>query len=281
MQTTIDLSSNALAPRFGTTQTAIAEIAAKCQSLKADTPLGYSRIVGALIEIKKLRGSIEARRKELKKDILAAGRHIDGLAAELTSLLVEVEEPLRLKKHAVDHAAEIQLAQEKAEAERLAEEDRLAILAAERQSIEADRKALRDSLAAVEAERATLKAEREAVRRLQDAQETPSAEPQPDPYEAQARIDTVVAAKTQEAEYPTAYITKVSVKPVAADNSMPRVPNWYLLAATPTWRSAIEALEAQRSAGMDGSGDDLDWSEGYVAATNDAIALVTKLWGDA
>lgn len=147
---------------------------AKYAELSADTPAGYKLVRSAIAEIRTLRTSVEAKRKELKSGALEYGRKVDAVAKQLTALLEDIEAPLKLKKAAVDEErarqkrereeAERRALEEKIRAEREAEEARL------RAEREAEEQRLAEERAALEAERARLEEERaqeEAARRAE------------------------------------------------------------------------------------------------------------------
>jgi len=76
---------------------------------------GISEIVG-------LRGDVERRRKELKKDALEYGRNVDAAAKSITARLLSVEERLKTAKGEVDEEKRIERERKKeAERQRLAE----------------------------------------------------------------------------------------------------------------------------------------------------------------
>ena len=142
--------------------------------LEADTKDGYELVRLAIRDCREMRGKIERRRKELKKDALEWGRAVDAAAKELRERIAAIEDPLKRKKGAVDAAkaaekAEIERRKQEAieaekEAEREAERARLAEEMAEqaRQRKEAERIAM-EATERAEAAEALLRAEREAL----------------------------------------------------------------------------------------------------------------------
>ena len=86
-------------------------------ALEATTPKGYEEVRKAIGDLRGLRVAIEDRRKELKKDSLEFGRLVDGEAKRITALIEGIEEPLKLKKAAVDDEKE-RLRKEKEAAEK-------------------------------------------------------------------------------------------------------------------------------------------------------------------
>lgn len=178
--------------RYSIADDAIAEMREQYFPLTADTKDGYEEVRIAIAKTRTLRGEIEERRVSLKADALAWGRKVDSEAKRLTGLLLEIEEPLKAKKLAVDDAkerarkakeeeerrkveAEIE-AKREAERQRMAEEQ--ARLAEERKKFEAERaaeaakqKAERDRIEAEQrAERERLAAERAKVEAEQKAE---------------------------------------------------------------------------------------------------------------
>ena len=110
--------------------------------LTVSEPKGYQAVTKAIATTRSLRGEVEDTRVMLKKDALEYGRRVDAEAKRLTSLLLEIEEPLKAAKKAVDDAAE---------------RERVAKIEAEKAKIEAEIKAQRD------AEAARIKAEQDAI----------------------------------------------------------------------------------------------------------------------
>lgn len=139
-------------------------------ALTFDTPANYEQGRKAIAILRETRVAIEARRKELKQESLEYGRRVDSVAKELTSLIEEIEEPLKSKKKIVDDEKARIKAEKEAEERRQVEEQ----LRVEREAEEARLKAER------EAEEARLKAEREAeearLRAIREAEEARLAE---------------------------------------------------------------------------------------------------------
>lgn len=182
-----------------------AEIEAKraeYAALSCDTSKGYEEVRLAIASVREARVAVEKRRVELKADALAYGRLVDSRAKELTSLLVEIEEPLKAKKQAVDdekarvraeaEAAKLAAIEAEIRAKREQEESQLRAareveekrLAEERAALEAERAKLAESQAALEAARkaeadrieAAARAERERVEAERVAEEARLAE---------------------------------------------------------------------------------------------------------
>lgn len=138
---------------------------------------GLELVHGARMIVKNKRVEVEKTRKELKADSLAYGKAVDAEAKRITALLVPIEEHLQgeedriaqikadiAAKAAAEEAARLQAIEDERlaaiEAERVAEEKRLADIAAEQARVH---KAEEERLAAIEAEQA---AERERLERV-------------------------------------------------------------------------------------------------------------------
>lgn len=139
---TIDHETIDLPVQYPVSDLAIMEIRRTYEGATAGTKEGYELCRQGIAATRKLRGDVEKRRVDLKADALEWGHKVDREAKRLTGLLMEIEEPLKTSKQAVDD--------EKARKIREAEE-------AERAKVEAEAKAKRD------AEEAALRAEREAL----------------------------------------------------------------------------------------------------------------------
>ncbi len=173
--------------RFEITEEAISLKREHYAALSADSAKGYEQVRLAIADCRNMRVAIEAKRKELKADALEYGRMVDSAAKTLTGLIEELEEPLKLKKAAVDDEkarikrekeeaerarieAELQAKREAEEAERRAvREAEERALAAERARIEAEQRALAEEKAKLDAERKRLEAEELARREAEEA----------------------------------------------------------------------------------------------------------------
>lgn len=186
------MSGSAELVTYHVTPAAIAETKAKYAALSCDTPRGYEEVRMAIGTVRDARTAIEKRRVELKADALAYGRLVDSKAKELTALLLEIEEPLKAKKQAVDDekarikaeaeaerraAIEAELAEKRAaeeEVARLVREAEEKRLAEERAALEAERAKLAEAQAALEAARKAeadrVEAERKAEYSRQQAE---------------------------------------------------------------------------------------------------------------
>lgn len=167
----------------------IAETKAKYAALSCDTPQGYEQVRLAIAHVRTTRVAVEDRRVALKADALAYGRLVDSRAKEITALLLEIEEPLKAKKAAVDdekarikaeaeaaklRALEAEIAANRARQEeeaRLVREAEEKRIAEERAALEAERAKLAEAQAKLDAERkaeqdridAAARAERERI----------------------------------------------------------------------------------------------------------------------
>jgi hypothetical protein len=62
----------------------------------------YAELAGSLKVVRKLRTTVEKRRKELKKEALEYGRKVDSIAKELTKRILAVESPMKEIKDRID-----------------------------------------------------------------------------------------------------------------------------------------------------------------------------------
>jgi chromosome segregation ATPase len=133
-------------------ETALALTQKYANLLPATTKEGYEAHRVAIGQLVKMRTSIESRRVEIKAEPLEKCRRIDAFAKHWTTVLEQIEAPIRAAKKIVDDAAE-KVKRDKENAERLAQE-------------EAARKRIADEEAAAKAKRdeeqAKIKAEQEA-----------------------------------------------------------------------------------------------------------------------
>ncbi len=172
------MSTSAELVTYPVTVAAIAETKAKYAGLSCDTPAGYEEVRLAIAHVRTTRVAVEDRRVALKADALAYGRLVDSKAKEITAMLLEIEEPLKAKKAAVDdekarikaeaeavklRALEAEIAANRARQEeeaRLVREAEEKRLAEERAAIEAERAKLAEAQAKLDAER---KAEQDRI----------------------------------------------------------------------------------------------------------------------
>lgn len=99
---------------YGVTDAAINELKEKFNGMTIANDNDYKNVNDAISVVRKYRTDVEKKRKELKADALVWGRKIDSEAKRITSLLLEVEEPLKLEKQKIDDAERLK----KEEAER-------------------------------------------------------------------------------------------------------------------------------------------------------------------
>jgi hypothetical protein len=162
--------------RYDVTEAQITETRAKYSSLSADTWKGYEEVRIAIGHLRDTRVAIEKRRVELKADALAYGRLVDSEAKRFTGLLLEIEEPLKTKKAAVDEEKAREKAFREAEARRVIEEELAAKRAKEEEEArvirEAEEKRLAEERAVLDAERKKLEAEQAALEEQRRAERT-------------------------------------------------------------------------------------------------------------
>jgi hypothetical protein len=176
----------------------IADFAAKCVDLTTDTPEGYEQVRLAIASLRDTRTSIEKRRVELKADALAYGRLVDSEAKRYTTLLLAIEEPLKVKKAVVDD----EKARIKAEADRVKLEALEAEIRANRERQEAEQRAareadearLREERAKLDAERAVLEAERRQAAEAQRVEQE-RAKAEREAHEATVRAEQATLAE--------------------------------------------------------------------------------------
>jgi hypothetical protein len=145
-------------------------------AVRFDEPKEYARGVKALTKCASIRTSIEKRRKELKADSLEYGRRVDSVAKQLTSIVEEIESPIRAARQLVDDEA-ARIKREAEEAVRAAAEaEARAIREAEEALVRAEQEAAaealrieREKLAAERAEMERQMAEVAAARRAEEA----------------------------------------------------------------------------------------------------------------
>ena len=230
---------------FDITSDQIAAKRATFSALSADTPKGYESVRVAIGECRDIRVKIEKRRKELKACALEYGRRVDGTAKSLTAMVESLEEPLKLKKAAIDdekarakrekEEAERRAVEEQLRAEREAEEARIAAeRAAEAERLRAEREELEKQRAQQEQERAAenarLAAEREkmaAERREMEAERerlaaAAAAERRAAEMEAQERARKAAAeleAERREMQKERERLAAIEAKRVAAEKT--------------------------------------------------------------
>lgn len=190
---------------YGVASDALVEMKNRLIVPDTTTPDGYKLAVSSIRECRELRVSIEAKRKDMKADSLAYGRAVDKVAKYLTEEIEAIEEPIKAAKKIVDDRIE----NERLEAERKANEERLAAerakreeeerkLAEERAKLEAERKAMEE---AQRIERERLAAERAAIeaeqRRQREAAEAELAKQRAAIEEEQRKVREQQAAEAK------------------------------------------------------------------------------------
>lgn len=108
---------------YSRTEAALAELRVKYQGAKYDltTTAGDKAARAARLELKTLRTSLEAKRKELKAPALEFGKKIDAEAARITGEITALEEPIDAQIKADEKRREDErLERERIEAERVA-----------------------------------------------------------------------------------------------------------------------------------------------------------------
>lgn len=231
------MSGSAELVTYPVTVEAIAEAKAKYAGLSCDTPAGYEQVRLAIAHVRTTRVAVEDRRVALKADALAYGRLVDSRAKEITALLVEIEEPLKAKKQAVDdekararaeaEAAKLRALEAEIAARRAAQEEEARLvreaeekrLAEERAALEAERAKLAEAQAALEAARAAeaaawKRAEAERIARMEAERKAEA-----DRIEAAARAerDRLEAERRAEAERQRAERDRIAAEKRAAE----------------------------------------------------------------
>lgn len=104
--------------RYDITDAAIAEMKQQYLGLKIKDGKSYEIVRKAIGDVRSKRTAVERRRKELKEDAIKWGKLIDGEAKRITTVLLDIEEPLKVEKQRVDD----EKAKEKEEKERVERE---------------------------------------------------------------------------------------------------------------------------------------------------------------
>lgn len=201
MEAVAQVPSSAPLVVYDVTEAQIAAIREKCKGLTADTSDGYEAVRVAIGHLRDTRIRIEKQRVDQKAEALAFGRLVDSEAKRITALLVEIEDPLKDKKQAVDD----EKARVKAEAEAVKLRALEAEIAANRQRQEAEAKAIRDAEEArIAAERERLAEERrqldEARRQHEEATRVEREKAEAALVAERARLADVEAAQRAERE---------------------------------------------------------------------------------
>jgi hypothetical protein len=149
MSTVLEAAATPLI-RYSVTDNAIAELRQELAGLTAETREGYELVRQAIARTRGLRTDIEERRKELNRDALDWQRKVNGEAKRLTGLLLEIEEPLKARKQAVDDEKDrLRREAERAELIKLEDELRAKREAEEAQRLDGQRGAGGDAMSEV------------------------------------------------------------------------------------------------------------------------------------
>jgi len=98
----VDLENKAI-EAFSKTDAALSVLADKYSIVPdANTKEGYEQIKAGLKEVVSYRTSLEKKRKEIKQPYLDAGKLIDSEAKRITAQLLQLENPMKEAKQAVD-----------------------------------------------------------------------------------------------------------------------------------------------------------------------------------
>lgn len=87
---------------YDVTDKTLKELADRCKNTQLTSVDEYKTIVGRISVTKKLRVGVEKKRKELKSDALLWGRKVDAEAKRITTLLFEIEAPMKEAKDSYD-----------------------------------------------------------------------------------------------------------------------------------------------------------------------------------
>lgn len=179
--------------KFNPADAAIAGYREKYMPIRVSDPADKANAALARkgrLEVKATRCNVENIRKELKADALKFGQAVDGEARRITAQLEEIEKHLQeqediVAKHEARLAAEAaaKAEAERIEAERIREEERLAMIAKieamereKREAAEAEAKRIRDEAAKIEADRIAKAREEQVAREAVAAAERAAAE---------------------------------------------------------------------------------------------------------
>jgi hypothetical protein len=179
--------------KFSPSEQAIAGYRAKYLPIRVADPTDKANAALARagrLEVKKTRCAVEAIRKDLKADALKFGQAVDSEARRITAELERIETHLQeqediVAKHEARLAAEAaaKAEAERIEAERIREEERLALIAKveamereKREAEEREAKRIADEAAKAEQERLAKAREEQAAREAVAAAERAAAE---------------------------------------------------------------------------------------------------------
>lgn len=174
--------SNELAIDYGITREQIEATKEKYAAIECSDSEGYEACRVAIGECRSMRSAVEKRRVQLKADALEWGRKVDTTAKTLTTLIEEIEEPLKVKKAVVDdEKARIKREKEEAEQRRIQEE------------IEAKRRAEEQKLAEERAKLEAEKAELDKIKKEMEEAQRIAAENQQREQAIQTAINDIRA----------------------------------------------------------------------------------------
>lgn len=272
------MSQSADLVTYPTNPAEIAETKAKYAALSCDTPAGYEQVRLAIAHVRTTRVAVEDRRVALKADALAYGRLVDSRAKEITALLLEIEEPLKAKKAAVDdekarvkaeaeavklRALEAEIAANRARQEeeaRLVREAEEKRIAEERATLEAERAKLAEAQAKLDAERKAEADRVESERKAEYSRQT-------------AEREKLAAERRAEEDRQRAEREKIEAerKAVAAEREKAERAEFERQAREKAEREAVEKIERDRIAAAEREAErirllpDLEKVAAYVA----------------
>ena len=102
---------------LGVTDLVLKELKGRCAGLTADTPKEYKHVVTQIAVCRTLRSKVKARHGELKRPVIDRGKALDFESNRIISALVDIEDPMKEKKKAVDDEKR-RIDEEKANAEK-------------------------------------------------------------------------------------------------------------------------------------------------------------------
>lgn len=203
---------------FGTNLQLLAGLKDKCAALTCDDRQGYERTRDMIGLLRTARTRVEKRRKEHNEEAHRHIKWVNNTAKELTNFIVNLEDPLKELKAAVDEAKErAKREAEQAEQERLAaiEREKLAAVEAERQAKHAaEQERLRIEGERLQAERAAMEAER---RRMDDENRKRLAEQMAERERVTLERAAVEAEKQRLVRAESARLAKIEAERIAAE----------------------------------------------------------------
>lgn len=143
---------------YSITDAAIGELHQKYDGL--DARQDYEGVTKAIAACRKLRTSVEKKRKSLVADAVAWQKAVNTEAKRVTGLIAEVEDPLKISKQDVDDAAE----RARLEEERRKEEEAQRAREEEMRKLQEEREQMARERRELEEQRRQLEAEKEAAK---------------------------------------------------------------------------------------------------------------------